>query len=106
MTDETLKINGKVLGALVSVALFLLMQTGAALWWASSLSTSLTFIQQDIVELKEALKSNTTYRYTSQDAQLDKKMMLEQCDAIKNRITFNDGRITDLTARVSALEKK
>lgn len=40
-----------IVGVLVTVAIFMLAQTGAFIWWASGLTTSVRFIQAQLSSL-------------------------------------------------------
>lgn len=69
-----------------TVILFLVLQTTGAIWWAATTHSTLSFVQQSLVELKADLRLATTNRYTTSDAEKDKQYLDARIDALKSRV--------------------
>lgn len=79
-------------GPLISVALFVVGQTLAAVWWASRITISLNYVEQQTQELKVAL-SECRLRSATYDE--------------LNRITIGiNEKLADLRTRLDKLEDR
>lgn len=79
-------------GALVSIALFLLIQTFGWIWWASSTSTTLGFLKEEVRTVKETVNKDSSNSYRATDAVKD--------------FSYRDARIAELSVKVEQLFSK
>lgn len=77
--------------AVVSIALFLLVQTLGWVWWASSTSTTLAFLKDELKNVKQTLTETDADRYKASEAAKD--------------FAVRDAKITELGIQVDFLRK-
>ncbi|MDJ0827909.1 MAG: hypothetical protein QNJ16_20680 [Rhodobacter sp.] len=81
------------LGTVVTVALFLVVQTGGAVWWASQMSAKLTSIGEDVsAQAEEDLRQWT--RINGNEDSIAQVIALEA--AIEAQLTAFENSIDDL----------
>lgn len=70
----------KLMPWLIPIVLFILAQTGAFLWWASSITTSMGFIRKQLEEMQQTLGR----RGTEKDH--DAEVLHKRVDELEKRI--------------------
>lgn len=75
--------------AWLAVALALLVQSGAAIWWASGLSTKVETLQASVTEVKTDMRAVQQSAQTAAQAAEDKNTLLRQ-------ILDHESRLRDL----------
>lgn len=82
----------KVPVSLIGVFLFMTLQTGSFIWWASKQTTTLQFIREQQEKNTKLLENNGRDRYTSFDAN-------------KDRIEYSK-RMTEIQSDLKGLERQ
>lgn len=82
-----------------AIIIFLLAQTGAGIWWASSMTTSQEFLKQQV----EYLLSKTEDRYRAEDARRDWALQEQKNLQIDKRILAHEKKIERLEEQVFKL---
>jgi hypothetical protein len=94
-------INNKLnYSVLVSLTIFLIVQTCTVVWWASSLSTSMHYMQLEVFSLKTAVKEQTT-----EQAKFS-RLTLDTMVANTTLITEMKLALTKLDKRIYECEKR
>lgn len=94
--QESIRIDKTILRVGVTIVITMLLQLGAGLWQFSSMSSELRHLKEDLSKLEGSVATGTQNRYTSNQAQTDKSMMLQLLAAINNRIDLAERRIERL----------
>jgi len=50
------RVNNRFSPAIVSLIIFLFIQTSSSVWWASWVTTSLEYVKQEVTEIKNSIK--------------------------------------------------
>ncbi len=104
MSDEgKLSVPKWMVVLLWSVLFAALVQIGVLVSTITELKTNQRHIQLTIAELKQSLVAGTTFRYTSQDAQRDKELMIELIKAVNDRVNLAERRLEKLEDRKATL---
>ena len=88
--------------ALLGVFIFMSAQTFGAIWWASSISTTLKFVNENQIELKALAKKNSENRYTTIDAKTDFKLTYAEINVIREDLRRLNQKVTEFQAKYEA----
>lgn len=80
---ESIRVNRSVLGLIVT----LLIQIAALLIWGSALNARVSFIQEQLVDIKSSMTTGTQQRYTTSDASRDKELYMRLFESNEKRIS-------------------
>jgi len=89
----------KVPTAILGVFIFMSAQTFGAVWWASSISTKMDFVQSTQRELKKIAEINSNTRYTAEDAMADREY-------INMRVLNLENHYRELEHKVTTFQSK
>ena len=80
--------NGRLAWAriLVPIVIVLVLQSAFGIWWASSLSTSVEFLKDEISEIKATIGKNMDDQYRGKDAAKDFGHVRGRLDEISIRV--------------------
>lgn len=87
MTENTVKLSRWSIGVMITIGIILLGQSAAGIWWASKQSTTMTFMARDVAELRTEMKERTKLRYTRDDANTDKLVILRLIEEVSQRLS-------------------
>ena len=101
VTDKRELAKGylKVPTAILGVFIFMSAQTFGAVWWASSLTTKIDFLQETQRELKKMAETNGHNRYTSTDANVDKADIYIKIMHLEENFKELDKRVTSFQSK-------
>ena len=80
----------KILGTIGGL---LLVQMIGAIWWASSQTTTLSFVKNDLSDLKIAINKDSDQRYRSTDALRDFNVVNQRIDKLESMVRENSKSI-------------
>lgn len=91
MTDY-IKFSRWSLGIIFAI----LIQTGTAIWWASSVATKLEYMSSELIELKAKVLYSSKAESTLQVVSDRQETVIKDVSAIKTDIKSIDTRVTRL----------
>lgn len=81
-----MQIDSAWAGIIVAIGASVLVHIITAVWWASRIDTTLTFLSNTITVLNDTIVRHDANRYTTQDAAKDFSIRDRQIEAIFRRI--------------------
>src|SRR3990167_3958875 len=82
-----------------------LIQLFGAIWWASSMTTTLEYVKKEISSLKQDLNISLESTYRSSDAMKDFKQIEERINRIQIQVNKNEDKLEILYNKFPAINK-
>lgn len=79
-------------GAVITVVLFLLGQTCAAVWWASKISAKVEYMAATLAEATATIKALSADRFTRADAEKCQAASCARMDRLEERVRVLETR--------------
>lgn len=83
-------------GAIVAIAIAITVHTGSLIWFLSSLSTTVGYMDQRLEKLTLSVENTMDDRYRKADAERDWNKMQDIVNVISDRISAHARRIENL----------
>lgn len=93
---EEIKVSRWGVGVLVTILLFIVVQTVAVVIWGARLTERVENMSSRFASIESSIMVGTQYRYTSEDASRDRAAMMQLLDAINQRVSLSEQRIKTL----------
>lgn len=91
---------------MVAVILFLAAQLGASLWWGATLTANQSNLSEKVDGLSAKVEAGAGARYSTEDARIDKALVLELHGNQDEKLQALEGRLNEMSARIGRLGRQ
>lgn len=93
-------LNMALIGICITLFIFLIGQLVAGIWWASKITTTLTYVQKTMEVMAKSISMHDANLYSKEDATRDLTKRDLQIEAAFQKIDTNRNDITEIRTLV------